>query len=67
MKDAWGMFLIGLGAGLFVGGLLGKHSATVDQRIINQRDSLRNALESAKLDSIKLEGYYQRKLKEVEK
>lgn len=61
------LVIVCLIGGFLMGLVVGKETSTVNQRITNQRDSLRNALDRAKLDSIKLEYYYQRKLKEVEK
>ena len=59
--------MIFLGLGIVTGIAIGIRSAPVDKALINQRDSLRNAVDRAKLDSAKIEYYYQRKLKEVNK
>lgn len=67
MKLELAIFILGLMLGGVFGIFIGRAESNTDKALINQRDSLRNALDRSKLDSLSLEYYYQRKLKEAEK
>lgn len=61
------LVIVCLIGGFLVGWAVGRQDSIANQRIINQRDSLRNTVDRAKLDSISREYYYHRTLKEIEK